>query len=149
MSLETEPDSSQASLQTRDKLTCRPFLGFNRLPSHPGNENMPPPPETVEATRLGVYVAKCRPDYTAIVHRARRMRKNHPLLRTIYLVPNPAGESSWVEDVRRWLLSDAWNEVYAGAGDFGIDGIERAGVDMEIARRAGVFVGNGVSRVAS
>lgn len=92
-----------------------------------------------------MYVVKCRPDYTAIVQRARRLRKNHPLLRTIYLVPNPAGESSWVEDVRRWLLSDAWDEVYAGAGDFGIDGIERAGVNMEIARRAGVFVGNGVS----
>lgn len=115
------------------------------MPNHPGNENIPPPPEMVEASRLGVYVAKCRPDYTAIVQRARRLRKNHPLLRTIYLVPNPAGESSWVEDVRRWLLSDAWNEVYAGAGDFGIDGIERAGVDTEVARRAGVFVGNGVS----
>lgn len=134
-----------AGKRRMQKADNSPFVGFNRLPNHPGNENVPPPPDTVEATRLGVYVVKCQPDYTAIIHRARRLRKNHPLLRTVYLITNPAGESSFVEEVRKWLRSDAWNEVYAGAGDFGVNGIERAGVDVEVARRAGVFVGNGVS----
>lgn len=97
----------------------------------------------VEATRLGLYRAKCAPEYTAIIQRARRMRNNHPLLRTVYIVSDAPAE--WVAGIRKWLLSDAWAEVYAGAGEFGVAGVERAGVDTEVARRAGVFVGNGVS----
>lgn len=100
----------------------------------------------VEATRLGLYNAKCLPDVTAIIARARRMRKNHPLLRTIYILTDAPDE--WIDEVRRWLVSDAWDNVIIGRTDVYDAWPDRevgVAVDMEVARRAGVFVGNGVS----
>jgi hypothetical protein len=99
----------------------------------------------VEATRLGLYRAKCMPDHTAIIARARRMRKNHPLLRSIYILTD--GPDEWVEETRRWLVSDAWEKVWVGKADIYPNWADREigiAADMEVARRAGVFVGNGV-----
>lgn len=124
-----------------------PFAGFNKLPLLPGNENVPPPADMVEASRLGLYTAKCLPEITAVIARARRMRKNHPLLRSIYIATD--GPEEWVEELRSWLISDAWDRVVVGQTDVYPGWDERelgVGVDMEVARRAGVFVGNGVSQ---
>lgn len=124
---------------------CSPFVGFAKLPRLPGNENVPPPKDMPEASRHGLYAAKCVPDITAIIARARRMRKNHQTLRTIYVstdAPPP-----WREELRRWLLSDGWDSVLIGCTDvWGGWGDRELGeaVDMEVARRAAVFVGNGV-----
>jgi len=100
----------------------------------------------VEATRLGLYRAKCLPDFKAIIARARRMRKNHPLLRSIYIMTDAPGE--WAEEIRGWLASDAWDKVFVGAADVYPDWQDHEvgiAADMEIARRAGVYIGNGVS----
>lgn len=123
-------------------------MSWNKLPKLPGNENVPPPADMVEATRLGLYRAKCLPDVKAIIARARRMRKNHPLLRSIYLLTDAPDD--WTEEVRRWLASDAWDKVFVGRTDVYPNFQDREvgpAVDMEVARRAGVFVGNGVSWV--
>ncbi|KAL1404978.1 hypothetical protein Q8F55_008591 [Vanrija albida] len=127
-----------------------PFVSWNKLPKLPGNENVPPPADMVEDTRLGLYKAKCLPDVKAIIARARRMRKNHRLLRTIYLLTDAPDD--WTEDVRRWLASDAWDQVFVGRTDVYPDFQDREvgpAVDMEVARRAGVFVGNGFSTTSA
>ncbi|KLT39714.1 hypothetical protein CC85DRAFT_288288 [Cutaneotrichosporon oleaginosum] len=121
-----------------------PFVGFNKLPRHPGNENVPPPAEMPPPARFGLYAAKCSPGTTAIISRARRMRKNHPILRVIYLVTDDEG---WADELTRWLLSDGWEQVYVAPRLHNAwkDQEVRPMVDTEVARRAGVFVGNGVS----
>lgn len=122
-----------------------PFHRFNTLPSHPGNENIPPPPSTAAAARVGLYNAKCQPGILDIINRARRMRKNHPLLKSAYLVTS-AGDK-WVDELRMWLLSEGWERVVIGRRDvWGKEWEVGEAVDLEVARRAGVYVGNGVSR---
>ncbi len=123
-------------------------MGFNKLPALPGNENVPPPPEMQRAARAGLYAAKCVPATTAVIARARRMRKNHPILRAIYLVTD---SEAWADELTRWLLSDGWEAVYVASDVHGAwkDQEVRPMVDTEVARRAGVFVGNGVSWWAS
>ena len=47
-----------------------------------------------------------------------------------------------------WLLSEGWDRVFVGKADVynkWEDHEVGVAVDMEVARRAGVFVGNGVS----
>ncbi|KAK8843501.1 hypothetical protein IAR55_007161 [Kwoniella newhampshirensis] len=127
-----------------------PFVSFNKLPLLPGNENVPPPPTMVEAARMGLYRAKCLPQTLDIIGRARRMRKNHPLLKSVYILTD--AEDSWISEIRMWLQSDGWNHVWIGKNDFYPGWDERevgVAVDMEVARRAGVFVGNGFSMTSS
>ena len=122
-----------------------PFVAFNKLPLLPGNENVPPPPEMVEATRLGLYRAKCNPQILGIIERVRRMRKNHPLLKQVYILTD--ADDAFTEEMRMWLSSEGWDKVWVGKRDLYPDWDDRelgVAVDMEIARRAGVFVGNGV-----
>lgn len=74
------------------------------------------------------------------------MRKNHPLLRHVYLLTD--ADDAWAEEIRMWLQSEGWDRVWIGQRDIYPDWEDRevgVGVDMEVARRAGVFVGNGVS----
>lgn len=121
-------------------------MAFNKLPLLPGNENVPPPDGMVEATRLGLYRAKCDPQVLEIIARARRMRKNHPLLRSVYILTD--ADDAFTEEMAMWLASEGWENVWVGKRDMYPDWDDRelgVAVDMEIARRAGVFVGNGVS----
>ena len=124
----------------------RPFVAFNKLPLLPGNENVPPPGDMVEATRLGLYRAKCNPQVLQIIARVRRMRKNHPLLKQVYILTD--ADDAFTEEMRMWLSSEGWDKVWVGKRDMYPDWDDRelgVAVDMEVARRAGVFVGNGVS----
>ncbi len=123
-----------------------PFVSFNKLSNLPGNENVPPPSEMVEATRMGLYRAKCLPSTLDIIARARRMRKNHPLLKVVYILTDD--DETWAEEIRMWLASEGWDRVWIGRTDITAEWEDRevgVAVDMEVARRAGVFVGNGVS----
>lgn len=125
-----------------------PFVSFNKLPHLPGNENVPPPSDMVPASRMGLYRTKCLPDTLDIIARARRMRKNHPLLKSVYILTDANDE--WIAKLRMWLESEAWDHVWVGREDVWRGWNERevgVAVDMEIARRAGVFVGNGVSKI--
>lgn len=98
-----------------------------------------------EPTRLGLYRAKCDPSTLEIIARARRMRINHPLLDTVYVLSN--GDYEFIADTKRWLESEGWRKVIV-SGDVISDWEDQEigeAVETEIARRAGVFVGNGVS----
>jgi len=124
-------------------------VGFNKLPKLPGNENVPPPNGMVSAARQGLYLAKCDPPILDIIARARRLRDNHPTLSSIYILSN--GDYGFVAEARKWLESDGWDRVLTSADvayKWEDRGIVEA-VDTEIARRSGVFVGNGVSQIGS
>ncbi|KGB79128.1 hypothetical protein CNBG_4966 [Cryptococcus deuterogattii R265] len=130
--------------------TAAPFVSFNNLPLLPGNENVPPPPDMVPATRIGLYRAKCLPETLDIIARARRMRKNHPLLKSVYILTDANDE--WIAKLRMWLESEGWDHVWIGREDVWAGWNDRevgVAVDMEVARRAGVFVGNGFSMTSS
>jgi hypothetical protein len=73
------------------------------------------------------------------------MRKNHPLLKSAYIITD--GPTKWVDEVRKWLLSEGWEHVWIGYRDIsGGREYREVGemVNLEVARRAGVYVGNGV-----
>ena len=97
---------------------------------------------------MGLYRAKCLPTTLDIIARARRMKRNHPFLRAVYLLTD--GEDDYSDEIRMWLLSEGWEHVWVGRRDVWPRAQDRevgVGVDMEVARRSGVFVGNGVSPV--
>lgn len=94
---------------------------------------------------MGLYRAKCDPETLEIITRARRMRANHPLLNTIYILSN--ADYNFIEETKRWLATDGWHVILT-SGDVASQWEDQEigeAVDTEIARRAGVFVGNGVS----
>jgi len=73
------------------------------------------------------------------------MRKNHPLLRMVYILTD--ADERWTDEIRKWLASEGWDRVWIGRNDVYPDWEDQevgVAVDMEVARRAGVFVGNGV-----
>lgn len=73
------------------------------------------------------------------------MRKNHPLLRVVYILTD--GDDAYIDEMRMWLSSEGWDRVWVGKKDVYGEKEDReigVAVDMEVARRAGVFVGNGV-----
>lgn len=75
------------------------------------------------------------------------MRKNHPLLKSVYILTDANDE--WIAKLRMWLESEGWDHVWIGREDVWAGWNDRevgVAVDMEVARRAGVFVGNGVSK---
>ncbi|KAJ9104022.1 hypothetical protein QFC19_004156 [Naganishia cerealis] len=121
-----------------------PFVGFNKLAGLPGNENIPPAFDMPTPAVLGLYRAKCDPETLAIIARARRMRANHPLLNTIYILSN--ADYNFIEETKRWLTSDGWHTIITSndiASQWDDQEVGEA-VDTEIARRSGIFVGNGV-----
>lgn len=76
------------------------------------------------------------------------MRKNHPLLKSAYIVTD--APKKWVDELKKWLLSEGWEKVWLGKKDLWGGSAEREMgqmIELEMARRAGVYVGNGVSLI--
>ena len=158
----TEQWRSKCSTAAERRL---PFYGFNKLePPLPGNEGVPPPETMSTPSVEGLYNKKCRPPVLDVISRARRLRKNHPLLKSVYVVtdsqrpkqepPLPGSTSSegrepevhrWSDEVRMWLESEGWEHVWIGRDDVWTADKAGEGVDLEVSRRAAVYVGNGVS----
>ncbi|KAG6853547.1 hypothetical protein C0991_003338 [Blastosporella zonata] len=118
------------------------FMGFNRFPemvdrfdasqlSHPDALNK-------------YYMSHCIPDVYQIVERLRTVRKENPGINRVYALTN--GKISWVEELKRELRDDGWLDVKSSL-DLELDSAQQQvsmAVDMAIAERAEVFVGNGV-----
>lgn len=75
------------------------------------------------------------------------MRRNHPWLDTIYILAD-GGDDAFIGETRRWLESEGWHKVLTSADVINEPDDYEVGeaVDTEIARRSGVFVGNGVRK---
>ena len=139
--------------------TNRPDVWYqwNLWPTHPDQYTPPPgagggyaPPEAYEAVRK-----RCFPNQQEIVERARLVREEYlrtkpatgPVLDTLHIMTN--GDPTWIEELKALLELDGWPTVVASA-ELKLDDEQTdvsMAVDMEIGRRAAVFMGNGVRRL--
>ena len=95
---------------------------------------------------------RCLPEPDRIIRKARIARDEYVLaspgkrrtLDIMYLLTNAKGE--WLETMKDALRNDGWHTIVT-SNDLELDseGIDTAmAIDMDIARQAAVFIGNGV-----
>ncbi|KAF8659685.1 hypothetical protein AX16_001788 [Volvariella volvacea WC 439] len=134
------------------------FYSWNLMPSLPDPlvfpEHLPWGSEGYNHIVLG----RCLPDMNAIVRKARVARDEYlrdekipkgTVLDVMYLLTNERGQ--WVEKMKELLRLDGWTTIVT-SNDLELDAegwdVNMA-VDMEIARLAAVFIGNGWSSFTS
>ncbi|KAF8330241.1 hypothetical protein F5887DRAFT_895963 [Amanita rubescens] len=138
------------------------YMGFNQFPSFVDvldpdgyvdrqrqNQNHDAEIDIVKT----YYLERCLPDISQIVDRLGKLKKDHPNLKKVYVLSN--AWESWLGELRRELMKagagEAWEEVIT-SNDLLLDAEQRyvgMAVDMAIAERAEVFVGNGFSSLSS
>lgn len=94
---------------------------------------------------IAAYHRVCWPTNEQIVERARLMRTLHPGLNRVYILTN--GTPGYLEKLKSDLKADGWAKI-STSQDMGLNWQEKwvaQSIDMSIAQRAEVFVGNGVS----
>ncbi|KAA1467001.1 hypothetical protein DENSPDRAFT_831947 [Dentipellis sp. KUC8613] len=126
-----------------------PYMGFNRFAALPAADAFDPPPKSQPDARRAYYMEHCFPERAQIVHRLAEVRRDNPGLRRVYLLTN--GWGSWVQGVRDALMGDGWEDVRSGQ-ELVLDEEQNyvaMAVDMAIAERAEVFVGNGFSSLSA
>jgi hypothetical protein len=129
------------------------FYSWNLFPHLP--DRFPSEPDAPGKDER--FLERCWPDHAGIVKKAADARrdylahaatfngtKNNATLDVIYVLTNE--QSAWITDLKEALQRDGW--TVATTRDLVLDTEQRdvsMAVDMEIARRAAVFLGNGVS----
>ncbi|KAI9457382.1 hypothetical protein HD554DRAFT_2030105 [Boletus coccyginus] len=124
------------------------YMGINQHPSLP--DRFDPRPLANDTTaRDAYYLAHCLPTTAQLVARLHEIRAQHPALRRVYVLSN---EWAWALDkLKGALLKDGWSDVVSTV-DLSLDAAQyyvSMAVDMAIAERAEVFVGNGFSSLSS
>jgi hypothetical protein len=98
------------------------------------------------------FLARCWPDQAGVVRKVAEVRRQYLVhatqsnatLDVVYILSNEKGV--WIDGLKKMLHKDGW--TVAASQDLVLDAEQKdvgMAVDMEIARRAAVFVGNGVS----
>lgn len=123
------------------------FYGWNQLPSLP--DPLTPPPAGVSSEDMAHQ--RCFPDIDAIVHKARQAQREHSgYVDVLYILTNEKG--AWLNLLLEALKGDGWTTVRTSK-ELVLDMIEQKevamAIDMDIARRAAIFVGNGWSSFTS
>jgi hypothetical protein len=126
------------------------FMGFNEFPGLPDSSS----PLSDEAEKQLQYRAHCFPDIEQIVARVREVRASllpTTRLSRAYVLTN--GRPEWLEELKNALQEDARGEdldpwVHIGTSrDLRLTKEQRhnsQAMDMAVAQRAEVFLGNGV-----
>jgi len=99
--------------------------------------------------RKAYYMRHCLPTVEQVAEKLWAVRTENPGLRRVYVMTN--GQGRWLRDLRSTLLSDGWEDVKSSVNmqlDMAQKHVSMA-VDMAIAEKAEVFVGNGVSFVCT
>ena len=144
------------------------FLGFNSFPSFGSEELFKEPDFLSLGGREEYYRKRCWPSVEEVVRKLRRVREeweggsnntshhheisqstrdsNARTLRHLYLMTN--GWPSFVSELRHALLADGWETLTSSLDvERGLDSEQKwvaMAVDMAVAERAAVLVGNGV-----
>ena len=141
------------------------FMGLNQFPSLPdkfypslypsssssrssqSSSPLPPsqPPTDDPHARESYYLQHCLPTIPQIVSKLHQLRDEHPSLRRVYVLSN--GWGWWLNGLKGALQKDGWDDLKSSL-DLRLDGEQgyvAMAVDMAIAEKAEVFVGNGVS----
>lgn len=124
------------------------FYGWNQLEFLPDRFTVPPGEEGPE--RDAVYLSRCFPTVEDVIRKVRLARGEYlqetgMALDVMYLLTNEKGQ--WLDELREALRVEGWNTIRTSR-DLVWDSAEQKelsmAVDMDIARQAAVFVGNGV-----
>ncbi|KAJ3970023.1 hypothetical protein EV361DRAFT_950940 [Lentinula raphanica] len=94
------------------------------------------------------YISHCLPEIPEIVARLHQVRLDNPGLKRVYLLSN--GWGWWLNSLRESLKKDGWEDIMHG-GELEMDQAQKhvaMAVDMAIAEKAEVFVGNGFSSLS-
>ena len=141
------------------------YYNWNLLPELP--DHFPPPPgggygwNTPE--NIEKYMEHCLPEIPAIVKKARDSRddyvrtmrgkegakKEEVMVDVMYLLTNDRSE--WMRELIEALRKDGWANIKT-SNDLELDQLQKdvnMAIDMDIARRAAVFIGNGWSSMSS
>jgi hypothetical protein len=136
------------------------FYSWNLLPFLPDGFVPPPGGESGHNTdeNIAFYMERCLPDFDAIVKKIRDSRDDYinaarggerRILDTLYILTND--DSEWLQQMKEALRGEGW-KVIVTSKDLILDaeGVDTdMAVDMDIARKAAVFIGNGVSSFSS
>jgi hypothetical protein len=120
------------------------YMGINQ---HPSLVDRFDPGPYVNDTQLkeSYYLEHCLPTTEQIVARLHDIRAQHPELRRVYVLSN---DWAWaLEGLKGALEDDGWEDLVSSV-DIQLDAQQyyvATAVDMAIAEKAEVFVGNGVS----
>ncbi|KAF8121127.1 hypothetical protein EV363DRAFT_1187271 [Boletus edulis] len=125
------------------------YMGINQHPSLPDQFDPFDFNASDTDAREAYYLQHCLPSTTQVVHRLAEIRAQHPALKRVYVLSN---EWAWaLGELKDALEKDGWADV-RGTIDLQLDAAQyhvSMAVDMAIAERAEVFVGNGFSSLSS
>jgi hypothetical protein len=125
------------------------YNSWNLLPSLPDAYN--PPIDTNEGEAFEEFMRHCWPSVDDIVKRVRDVKRDYEnsggRLNSIYVMTN--GKQPWIDELTERLLTSGmgWERVTSSLDMIFVSEPEKLvnqAVDMEIGKRAAVFVGNGV-----
>ncbi|KAI0635224.1 hypothetical protein C8Q77DRAFT_1106760 [Trametes polyzona] len=125
------------------------YTGFNSFPALHDQWNLPP--DISEREKRALYAQHCFPDIDAIVQRVEEIRASPAGrgLSHVYVMTN--GSPSWVKKLKTALQRrHAWASVASSRDLFLTPEQKYVGqaVDMLVAQRAQVFIGNGFSTLS-
>ncbi|KAF9218649.1 hypothetical protein BS17DRAFT_790970 [Gyrodon lividus] len=124
------------------------YMGINQHPSLIDKFD-PRPYANDTQLKESYYLEHCLPTTDQIVARLHEIRLQHPGLRRVYVLSN---DWAWVLDgLKSALEDDGWEDLVSSV-DIHLDAEQyyvATAVDMAIAEKAEVFVGNGFSSLSS
>ncbi|KAJ8087494.1 hypothetical protein PM082_006325 [Marasmius tenuissimus] len=122
------------------------FSAYNKHEKLPDRFYPSPLPDS-DASRAN-YQEHCFPDIDQIVAKLDRVRQDNPPLRRVFLLSN--GSRWWLSRLARKLQDHGWADII-NTNDLYLDSAQKqvsGAVDMAIAEKAEVFVGNGFSTLS-
>lgn len=133
------------------------FYCWNLIPSLPDKFDVPPSPGGSITPEIEEhYFHRCLPSLEKIITKVRDVRADYAVAKTnakeldiMFILSNEKGE--WIEQLKTRLRDDGWTTIVTSA-DLILDkeqlGVDMA-IDMDLARKAAVFIGNGWSSFTS
>ncbi|KIK69922.1 hypothetical protein GYMLUDRAFT_34323 [Collybiopsis luxurians FD-317 M1] len=134
------------------------FYSWNLLPQLPDAFEVPANLVWNTSEYNQSYLERCFPEQQAIMEKVREARNAYiaaarngekRTLDVMYLLTNAKGE--WLEDMLNYLRNDGWHTIVTSK-DLELNAEQtdvNMAVDMDIARKAAVFIGNGWSSFTS
>ncbi|KAI5118047.1 hypothetical protein M0805_005895 [Coniferiporia weirii] len=138
-----------------------PYMGWNQIPGVADRFVIPPGGGWGENTpeNIAIYMDHCWPDIERIAARVQESRYQweargtdegaHPI-RRLYILTN--GDREWVAKLKSRIMEDGnWDQIYTSR-DMQLSLEQKyiaQAVDMAIAQRAAVFIGNGFSSLTA
>ncbi|KII83730.1 hypothetical protein PLICRDRAFT_32724 [Plicaturopsis crispa FD-325 SS-3] len=125
------------------------YMGVNQAPELPDRLDALALANMTGADRHAEYMAHCLPSVAQVAERLRALRAANPGLRRVYVLTN--GWGWWVAGLKKKLLEDGWDDMKSSL-ELVLDEEQSyvaMAVDMAIAEKAEVFLGNGFSSLTS